>query len=79
MEEVTQPDSKEDLKFLVEHFRNLANAKDGVIREYRELLERYKPDFEKQTQLKKDLYNALYRMGVLEEEIKKLKKKKKAE
>ncbi len=36
-------ESKEDLKFLVEHFRKLAQDKDQVIVTYRDFLEKLKP------------------------------------
>ena len=75
MEEISQPDSKEDLKFLVEHFRCLSEGKESVIRQYRELLETYKPEYLEKSKLMNSIYDCKHKIACLYKEIEELKKK----
>lgn len=44
-------ETKENLKFLVEHFRKLAQDKDVVIQNYIQILEKFKPYYDRQESL----------------------------
>lgn len=73
-DEIPAPTS-EYLEFLVEHFKNLAKAKDDVIIQYIELLERYKPCYERQKELQQQLLRASWEIESLKKQVSDFKKK----
>jgi predicted transcriptional regulator len=59
-------ETREELKFLVEHFRKLAQDKDQVIATYRDFLEKLKPFIERE-------HSHIMKFGFLHKEIRELK------
>jgi len=64
--ELIPHETKEDLQFLVEHFRKLAQDKDQVIATYRDFLEKLKPFVERE-------HSTIIKFGFLHTEIRELK------
>jgi uncharacterized protein YllA (UPF0747 family) len=73
--ELKEEQSISELKFLLQHFRSLAEAKDTVIRDYREMLERLKPSIAYQDELNKRISYQNIRIADLEKDISKMKEK----
>jgi hypothetical protein len=76
-----EPELKEDnsidhLKYLVDHFRKLSNDKDAIIRQYREMLERVKPSFEREEFMRRRILDQNDLIQQQKKKIDKLENKK---
>lgn len=75
-EEVKQDESIEHLKYLVDHFRKLANDKDIVIRQYMEILKSLKPSVDREEVARRKVMMYASEIERLKKEIETLKKRK---
>ncbi len=77
--EIPLAETTEHLQFLVNHFRKLANDKDSVISQYRDVLERLKPYHENERRLNTELMVYQHEVSVLRKQLSELKRKFKSE
>ena len=75
--ELNKDPSIEEMKYLIEHFRNLCNSKDEVINHYRYLLEKHIPTHEGVCRLERRIIDQNLNIYQLERELNKLKIEKK--
>lgn len=73
--DLAQEETKESLKFLVEHFRKLAQDKDSVISQYREMLEKLKPYIDREQTIMSRLTHQYDEICMLKNELFDLKYK----